>query len=563
MSFGLNIYARAETEIIDVRTGLHPNKTRIVLEINQVTFYQIRYLDGSDDDHHQEIVIDFLDMPNKDDVSALARKAEVIGLLNQISVEDNKGKVRLRVSLRKPATVDKSYILKPDYGKQYRLVFDVKSVSEAEWARQVILTAPPVPIAVTVSEEEPYEEIPESKSITPDIEPIEEHAESYDNMMTDNSNFILSGYMEMETRGFTQSSFRPEQKDWTASVAVEPLLEYVSDSNSSLFSFQPFGRFDVNDKARSHFDIRKLKWTGTMDRLQLTLGINTVFWGVTESNHLVDILNQDDNLEDIDQEDKLGQPMAALSYSSDFGVFSVYLMTYFRELRYPGAKGRFSMALPVDYAQTQYEAGSGKWHTDYALRWSHVIGNIDVGLYHFRGTNREPELLLGKDSEDNDVLIPRYNLINQTGLDMQGTFEDLLIKFEAIRRTGSGPDYWAMTGGFEYSFYGLGGGDSDIGVLVEYLYDDRGANATTPFEDDIFTGMRWAANDINSTELLAGIILDLDTSAKFVNVEGSRRIGDNWKISVDARFFLGVPMTDIIYPFSRNDFFQIRLARYF
>ncbi len=575
--------AQAEVKIIDVRTGLHPDKTRIVLELSEVAFYQISYFNSSAPGDFKEVTIDLRETPGKEDVASLVKKAEVIGLLEKISVEDHEGGVRLRIFLRKAATVDRSFMLKPEQGVQYRLVFDLKAVTAAEWARQVILTAPqkmmpqpePQPEPVTIISPAPAVApiVPaQSEEIPPPEPPQEKQApETYDDMMTGESNFTLSGYIEVEGRGFTQSSFSPEPKDWTVSFALEPLLEYVSDSGDSQVMFRPFGRFDVNDKGRSHFDIRELNWTGTADQWQVTVGIDTVFWGVTEASHLVDIINQNDNLEDIDQEDKLGQPMITVAYDSAFGVFSAYVMTYFREMRFPGTNGRLRLPLLVDYTQTQYEAASGKWRPDFAVRWTHVIGNVDVGLYHFKGTSREPELILGTDVDNNAILIPRYNLIDQTGLDIQGTFDDILIKFEAIRRSGnlSGQnseirqDYWAMTGGIEYSFYGIGGGASDIGLLAEYLYDDRGQQATTPFEDDLFMGMRWAANDIDSTQLLVGAIFDLDTSAKFINIEGSRRIGDAWKITLDVRLFMGVPVMDPIYPLSRDDFFQIRLARYF
>ncbi len=565
--------SQAEVSVIDVRTGLHPDKTRVVLEVSEVAFYQISYRDNP-----REIIIDLRETPGMDEVRALARKAAVIGVLDKITVEDHEGSVRLRISLRKPATVDNSFTLKPDHGRQYRLVFDIKATSAAEWTRQVKLTAPPPPTPPTPPPapdpiQEPVALPPPPPTPAPVAEaesafvsalpPEPQSPETYDDMLTEDSNFSLSGYIEVEARGFAQSAMDPAQEDWTVSFALEPLFEYVSDSSSSQIMFRPFGRVDVQDKSRSHFDIRELKWTGTLDSLQMTVGIDTLFWGVTESNHLVDIINQDDSLEDIDREDKLGQPMASLSYDSPMGVFSVYVMTYYREQRLPGVKGRLRLPLPVDYAQTQYEAGSGKWNADWAVRWTHVIGNVDVGLYHFRGTSREAQYLLGVDGTGNPVIIPRYNLIGQTGLDLQGTFDDILIKFEAIRRTGFGPDYWAMAGGFEYTLYGLGGGDSDIGILAEYSYDDRGSLATTIFQNDLFVGMRWAANDVDSTELLMGAMFDMTTSSKFVNIEGSRRIGENWKVSLDARFFLGVPITDIIYPLSRDDFFQIRLARYF
>ncbi len=564
--------AYAEVNILDIRTGRHPDKTRIVLELSEVAFYEVSYLKTP-----KEIIIDLKDAPSGKAISALIKKAKIMGLVEAITLDDKNEFIRLHIKLRKPAAVVSSFTLKPDYGLQYRLVFDLKPVSAGEWGRLVKLTASPPPVSLTVPVPMPAmsHAITKPDATSPDSHeylspllyslPEDDNSEDYDDMVTGDSNLSLSGYMEVEGRAFTQSGFNPEPKDWTLSFALEPLLEYFSDTSSSQFMFRPFGRIDVNDNDRSHFDIRELKWTGTMDRWQMTIGIDTVFWGVTESNHLVDILNQDDGLEDIDQEDKLGQPMLSLSYDSDFGVISGYVMTYFRERRFPGMSGRLRTPLPVDYSQTQYEAGSDKWHTDFAVRWAHVIGNLDVGLYHFKGTSREPELLLGLDVNDNLVLIPRYNLINQTGFDLQGTFEDFLLKFEAIHRTGTGlsSDYWAMTGGFEYTFYGLGGGSSDIGILAEYLYDDRGEGANSPFEDDVFVAMRWAANDIDSTEILAGAIFDLNTSAKFINFEGSRRIGDKWKVTLDARFFLGIPMTDPTFPQSRDDFFQLRLARYF
>ena len=35
---------------------------------------------------------------------------------------------------------------------------------------------------------------------------------------------------------------------------------------------------------------------------------------------------------------------------------------------------------------------------DLALRWSHVLGPIDIGLAHFHGTSREPALRLARDA---------------------------------------------------------------------------------------------------------------------------------------------------------------------
>jgi hypothetical protein len=68
---------------------------------------------------------------------------------------------------------------------------------------------------------------------------------------------------------------------------------------------------------------------------------------------------------------------------------------------------------------------------------------------------------------------------------------------------------------------------------------------------------------VQSTELLAGVIQDLDSSARLFNLEASRRLGDNWKLSVEARWFIDIPPADRLYELRRDDYMQAELAYYF
>ena len=123
--------------------------------------------------------------------------------------------------------------------------------------------------------------------------------------------------------------------------------------------------------------------------------------------------------------------------------------------------------------------------------------------------------------------------------------------------------YQAFAAGFEYTFYQAFGTGGDVGVIVEYLWDSRGQLAPSASESDIFVGLRWEGNDISTTRILMGVIFDTDTSARVFFVEASRRIGDRWRITLDGRFFLTVPINDPLYAFRRDDFIQLRLARFF
>lgn len=373
----------------------------------------------------------------------------------------------------------------------------------------------------------------------------------------------FSGFIESELRAFPDNSEDGVSSHFTGSFALAPKVTFNWDGGDQQIVIAPFGRVDVQDDGRTHADIREAKYAGAFGPWEFRLGFDSVFWGVTESVHLVDIINQDDALEDIDQEDKLGQLMANVRYVSDFGTFSFYALPWSRERDFAGSKGRPNTPLRIDRSQTQWQSDDEDWRFTWAARWSHAAGPFDIGLSYFSGNARDPRLLLGQDALGAPVLIPRYDVIKQAGVDVQATFGPLLLKTEAIHQWNDFDDFAAIAAGFEYTFFNVGDGAGDLGVLAEYLYDERDNNLLAPFEDDLFFGLRWSSNDVAGTQILAGAVVDLDGNGNAINVEMSRRIGSKWSISLDARFFTGVDNGDPLLFLKDDDFIQLRIARYF
>jgi hypothetical protein len=367
----------------------------------------------------------------------------------------------------------------------------------------------------------------------------------------------LSGYIATESRTFFYDPLFSGQKRDNFSFAFQP--EYYHEwENGSSFIFVPFQRLDSADSRRTHFDIRELNYLWLTDNWELRIGFGKVFWGTTEFLHLVDIVNQTDLIENIEEEEKLGQPMVHLSVPRDWGVLDMFVLPYFRERTFPGSKGRLRSALAVDMDKPQYESSAREHNVDFALRYSHTIGDWDFGIYHFIGTGREPTLLM-----ENNKLIPFYEQINQTGLDLQLVAGQWLWKLEALYRTGQGEAFFGGVGGFEYSLVGIAETSMDLGIIGEWAYDERGGDTTTGFQNDAMFGLRLAFNDAASTELLAGLIQDIDGSARAVSVEASRRIGANWKLSLEARTFFEIPESDLSYGLGNDDFVLLELAYYF
>ena len=253
---------------------------------------------------------------------------------------------------------------------------------------------------------------------------------------------------------------------------------------------------------------------------------------MTESVHIVDIINQTDTLENIDGEEKLGQPMISGSYASDYGTFDIYALIGFRDREFPSRESRLrGEFIPV--IKSVYESNRESRRVDWALRYQHSIDIFDIGISLFHGTDRTPDLLPIL-SNDKPALVAFYPLRTHIALDIQATYDAWLLKLEALQQKRRGELAFTTAAGFEYTYYQVFETDADIGILAEYLYHDDKEN---PFQNDLFLGSRLTLNDEASTELLVGMIIDLDTSSQSYFIESSRRIGESYKLTLEGRFF--------------------------
>ena len=82
--------------------------------------------------------------------------------------------------------------------------------------------------------------------------------------------------------------------------------------------------------------------------------------------------------------------------------------------------------------------------------------------------------------------------------------EAWLWKLETIVRSGFQETFQAAVGGFEYTFYGVRESAADVGLRMEYQYDNRSiAEPPTLTDNDLFVGTRLAFNDAQDSAILA------------------------------------------------------------
>ena len=113
----------------------------------------------------------------------------------------------------------------------------------------------------------------------------------------------LTGFVGVDSQAFWLDGRFPDQEDGVnLPLIAQPEFYWRSEDGKQRVSIVGFARGDLQDSQRSHADLRETFWGIDSEIWDLTVGVGKVFWGVTESRHLVDVINQTDLVEDIDQE---------------------------------------------------------------------------------------------------------------------------------------------------------------------------------------------------------------------------------------------------------------------
>jgi hypothetical protein len=365
----------------------------------------------------------------------------------------------------------------------------------------------------------------------------------------------VSGWIESELRFFPNEALYAKQRRAYSALGGELRLESALAGGVHRWNVTGFARAGLGDD-RSHVELREATWTWRPARWQLRAGMLMNFWGVTESNRLVDVVNQRDDRESPDIDAKLSQPGIAWTGPAVGGTLEVLALTYHRPRTF-GLGARRFRAPPGFVATPLYESAAGRHRLDWAGRWSAQKGALDVGLSHFWGTAREPRL------RDGPAPQAQYAIMHQTGLDAQVTLGALLLKAEAIRRDEDDTTIGAATTGVEYVLGSIAGTGSDVVMFAELTFDERRHGTITGLDRDLFLALRWSPNDVAGTELTVGGTLDLTSGAHVLRFEGSRRWSERWRVVTEAHLIGAQRAPEFGHLMRRDSFVRAAVARHF
>lgn len=422
-------------------------------------------------------------------------------------------------------------------------------------AEKPVKTNDTAPVLASSAPQAPLPPVPPAPDIaeTPALPVREPRSDWTERLQTDTT-------LGLDWRWFAKRGLQGQSRSALSGSALVEWYWQTEDERSS-WTISPYLRWDQRDSERNLVDLRQVYWLSVGDGWEFKAGVDKIFWGVTESVHLVDIINQTDWVDAVDGESKLGQPLLQLNLSGDWGNLQSFVLPYFRERTLSGEQGRLRLPLPVLADEAVYQSSREQRHIDLALRYSQQIDQIDLALSYFTGTNRDPRFI---PVAQGSVLVPYYEQMNQLGLEGQWIIDSWIWKLEAIRRSSDIDSFSSAVAGFEYSSVGVFDSAVDIGWLLEYQYDNRGKNAPVPGQRDLFAGVRVALNDEAGSELLFGIAQDLQNGGtRSGMLEASMRFSNNLRIRLDAWFFQTMSLQQLTWWFRQDDYIQLGFDYYF
>lgn len=338
--------------------------------------------------------------------------------------------------------------------------------------------------------------------------------------------------------------------------------EWTWRGGDDLVRIEPLVQLENPGSGRSKAEFKELLWSRRLGETTLDIGITRVFWGVAESRHLINLINPPDLAVDYTGETTLGIPLLRLDHPTDLGRVELILAPEARDPRFPGQRGRPRTSLPVQDDVSHPDGRPLAWAARLTLDGD---GAYDAHLYHFQGLDREAVLTPRfPPAGPPDALIAHRHAIRQWGADLQAPIGSFLFKAEALVRSGYSRSFGAVVLGGEYTWNGVADSPADLGLLLEYQWDNRPADAPlAPMRRALYTGLRLALNDPASTEMLFGVSHSLENSARIWRGEVRRRLGETWTVEARLDLFTQVAEEPALAGFERDSLLELRLARHF
>ncbi|MGC1508996.1 hypothetical protein [Ketobacter sp.] len=369
------------------------------------------------------------------------------------------------------------------------------------------------------------------------------------------------GNIGFDAMYFAEQPLLPDQSGQSVQPGLSGDLDWSTDLSDDI-RVDLGTRLHITPDAENEVtgDVKEAVFLTRVKAFDIKLGVLQENWRVLEAWSPVDLVNQRDMVEDFRGKVKLGQPGVSVNTFYNDVVFTALALPYTRERRIADGSDRLR-TLPAPLLDSTFE--NGQSDIGFALRLQYRIGDFDLGLSRYQGHTREP---LYQPVFQNSTLSgfnERYEDIAQTGLELQYVVGDTVLKAEVIYQSGATDSFVGSGIGSETTFNQISNGFDSITVYAEGYYDTRNdAAPLTPFQRDVFVGLRYNTNDVNDSLLDLRYTHDFEFDSDLIELRASRRLGSSHTLSAQILLPLSVSEDPALRGFKQDKYFQLSWVWY-
>lgn len=393
--------------------------------------------------------------------------------------------------------------------------------------------------------------------------------------------------------GFEGRAFWPDDDGVTEDQGAMLVgrLEWKAKQKALREKVRVVGRVGAIDEDRSNLVVEEAWAQWRSKYLRVFAGVQLVTWTATEAFHPADVINSRNFDGNVENPDKIGEPMVSVNLR----LAGVHLTGYYMPVRMdpilPGGSSRLSfgdagvsLGDPL-WAGRDGTLDDGHFEHQWAARLATTLGSADVALHAIQHNDRgQPGVAIdvfdaAPGAGGSPTPRPVYSFVTQFGLTYAHAISDFVVKLEGAHRRfedahdnleyvlvagGDKPDHTVVAAGIEYGWSYEGAGQATLileGQAILDVDDAEQRKALSPFQRDALVGYRHDFDDVAGTNLTLGAIVDLEGDAVLGTFTFRRRIGETWSVAADARLtFAGDGLLEAI---DGSHFAQLTLARHF
>jgi hypothetical protein len=390
------------------------------------------------------------------------------------------------------------------------------------------------------------------------------------------------GELELETRVFPDDQ-RAGNHDRTLSL----FSRVGALASRGWFStrLRGFGRVDAFDRQRALLVLEEGWFQARSGPTRLRVGYDLVNWSVLEGFHPADTINARSLDSDIENPDKVGEPLASLQLSpTGWLTLTALALPHFVAPVLPSPRSRLgftgggptSPVIRRSCLGLNGRVGSCGFAGQGAGRLELRFPGVDIAAMGARHLDRSQPLVI---AGEEITFIHLY--VDDLAATLQGALRATVLKFEVAHRrfhdlrdprfaglASAARNHTTVAAGVEYASSHDWGGQSTIYAEAQVLLGPPAeiARALTMFQRDAFLGYRLAFNDEDGREFLLFAVGDLETRDELlVSVGYRQRLGESWGVRAALRLIVA-PAADPptgLRPFREADHFRFTLTRHF